>query len=270
MQLARKVLSTRQGTLVFAGISAVLALATLLIFVQGYKRNLDQGAQPVTVLVSAGPLPKGTSGDTIARRGLFHATGFKRDEVKDGAITDTGMLRGLVATHAIVPGQQLTLSDFAKPSDPVISRLAEDQRAVSVPLDSAHGLIGQVEAGDHVDVLAGFEVESDTAARPHPMLRVLLQDVEVLQAPAADAKSGGLASGGSNATQDVVLRVTDQQAAQLAFSSDNGKVWITLRPQTGARQGQLSLVTLERLLFGLKPIPLGRHSAIAKAAGESF
>jgi Flp pilus assembly protein CpaB len=270
MQLARKVLSTRQGTLVFAGISAVLAVVTLLVFVQGYKHNLDQGAQPVTVLVSVGPLPKGTSGDTIARRGLFHATGFKREEVKDGAITDTGMLRGLVATHAIVPGQQLTLNDFAKPSDPVVSRLAENQRAVSVPLDSAHGLIGQVEAGDHVDVLAGFEVESDTAARPHPMLRVLLQNIEVLQAPPANAKSGGLAGGGANATQDVVLRVTDEQAAQLAFSSDNGKVWIILRPETGAKQGRPSLVTLGRLLFGYDPIPLGKHSAAAKAAQGSF
>jgi Flp pilus assembly protein CpaB len=266
VKTARRMLSTRQGTLGLAVITGLLAVAALLAFMRGYKRNLDEGAQPVTVLVAKGTLPKGSSGDLIAKKGLFQATGFKREQVEDGAITDPASLRGVVAVKEIVPGQQLTTADFAKPSDPVLSKLGDNERAVSVPLDSAHGLIGNVHAGDRVDVYAGFEVQPDGAGRPHPVLRVLLQDVEVLKAPAADQKAGGL-GGSASQTQNVVLRVRDNDAPQLAFSADNGKVWIVLRPQAGATTTRPTLVNLERLLLGMPPLPL--DGSVSKKNGGS-
>jgi pilus assembly protein CpaB len=253
MQATRKLLSTRQGTLGLAVLAGLLAIGALLAFMSGYKRNLDKGAQPVTVLVAKGEMPKGSSGDLIAKKGLFQATGFKRDQVEDGAITDPASLRGLVAVREIVPGQQLTVADFAKPSDPVLSKLGDDQRAISVPLDSAHGMTGEIQAGDHVDVYAGFQVQPDGAGRPRPVLRVLLQDVEVLKAPAANQKSQGLAAA-TTQTQNIVLRVRDQDAAALAFASDNGKVWLVLRPPTGARPSPPSLITVETLLLGVPPV----------------
>lgn len=256
MQATRKILSTREGTLGFAAVAGLLAIAVLMVFMRGYKRSLDKGAEPVTVLVAKSEMPKGSSGDLIAAKGLFRATGLKREQVKAGAITDPASMRGQVAAHAIVPGQQLTTADFTRPTDPVLSKLGDDQRAVSVPLDPAHGMIGQIHAGDRVDVFAGFQVQPDGASRPRPVLRVLLQDVQVLEAPAEGEKKGGLSA--QNQIANVVLRVTDKQAAELAFSSDNGKVWIALRPQAGAKQAQLSLVNLDRLLLGMDPIPLDR------------
>ena len=253
MKAARKLLSTREGTLGFAVLTGLLAIGLLLTFMHGYKRSVADGAQPITVLVARSSLPKGTSGDVIAQKGMFQATGFKHDQVRDGAITDPSSLRGKVAAHALVRGQQLTTADFTTPTNPVLTSLGPNQRAISIPLDSAHGMIGQVATGDHVDVLAGFTVQPDGAAHPRPVLRVLLQDVEVLQAPTA-AKSGGL--GGGAQTQQVVLRVADKDAPQLAFSSDNGKVWIVQRAPAGATDPTPSLVTLERLLAGLPPIPL--------------
>jgi Flp pilus assembly protein CpaB len=264
MQAARKILSTRQGTLGFAAVAAALAITVLLVFMQSYKRSLDQRADPLTVLVAKGELPKGSSGDAIASEGLFQATGFKREQVKEGAITDPSSLRGLVTTHNIVPGQQLTTADFAKPTDPVLSKLSKDQRAVTVPLDSAHGMIGQISAGDHVDVFAGFQVQPDGASRPRPVLRVLFQDVEVLEAPAADPKAKGSLAQQSQ-PQNVVLRVTDSQAVELAFASDNGKVWVALRPQAGATEKGISLTNLDRLILGMDPIPIDRVRAQGKA-----
>ena len=78
MTKVRNVLSTRQGTLVFAALIAVLAAGTLLTALHGYKKSLDKSAEPVTVLVAKDPLPKGSSGDVIAKEGLFQATGIKR------------------------------------------------------------------------------------------------------------------------------------------------------------------------------------------------
>jgi Flp pilus assembly protein CpaB len=257
----RRSLSTREGTLAFAGLAGVLALAVLLVFMNGYKKSVDDGAQPVTVLVARDALPKGTPGDVLAQKGMFQATGLKREQVKEGAITDPASLRGLVAAHDLVRGQQLTTADFVQPGNGVLSRLDAGQRAVTVPFDSAHGALGNVRTGDHVDVYAGFEVEPGGSGRSHPVLRELLQDVVVLEAPGED-KQGGL---GGTPTKNLVLRVDAQRAPELAFASDNGKLWIALRPPAGARPNVPSLVTLDRLLLGMPPIPVDR--SLAKKRG---
>src|SRR3954454_8640721 len=127
MQYTRKLLSSRQGTLGLAVLAGLLALGALLAFMSGYKHNVNKDAQPVTVLVAKQELPKGSSGDLIAKKGLYQATAFKLDQVKDGAITDPASLSGLVAVRDIVPGQQLTTVDFAKPTDPVLSKLGDGQ-----------------------------------------------------------------------------------------------------------------------------------------------
>ena len=267
MTAVRRLLSTREGTLALAVVAALVAAATLMAFLHGYKRTLDESAQPVTVLVAKEPLPKGSSGDLIARKGLFQATGFKREQVKEGAITDPASLSGVVAVHNIVRGQQLTTGDFAKPTDPVISKLGADERAISIPLDSAHGMIGRVQAGDRVDVYAGFEVQPDGAAtRPRPVLRTLLQDVEVLQAPPpSDPTKAQTTATNATQTQNVVLKVPERESPEVAFSVDNGKVWIASRPQVGGTQRPMSLVTLDRLLLGMKPIPVNRFGGKRRA-----
>jgi pilus assembly protein CpaB len=260
MTAMRKILSTREGSLLVAVVAAVAAGITLLTFLHGYKRNLDANAQPVTVLVAKQALPRGTSGDLIARKGFYQATGFKREQVKDGAITDPASLSGVVAVHDIVRGQQLTTSDFAKPTDPILSKLGPDERAIAVPLDSAHGIIGRVQAGDRVDVYATFEVQPDGAARPRPMARTLLQNVEVLQAPAptTTTTTSALTQSATSAgqTQTVILKVPERAADEVAFSADNGKVWLALRAEAGAQQSRMSIVTLERMLIGKPPLPL--------------
>jgi Flp pilus assembly protein CpaB len=256
VKTTRKILSTREGTIALAGLAALLAAGVLMAFISGYKRSVDASAEPVTVLVAKGSLPKGSSGDLIAEKGLFQATGLKRDQVKEGAITDPASLRGQVAKHALVRGQQLTTADFSRPTDPVLAKLGASDRAIGVALDTAHGLVGQIHAGDHVDVYAGFLVQPDGATRPRPVMRLLMQNVEVLVAPAAEEKTG-LGAGGGQA-KNFVLKVADGDAGGLAFSSDNGKVWLTLRPQVGAESTPPSLVNLERMVTGLAPVPLDR------------
>jgi len=265
MRLSRKILSTRGGTMVFAAMVALLAAGALMVFVNGYKRSLDASAEPVTVLVAKEALPKGSSGDLIAQKSLFQATGLKREQVKEGAITDPASLRGMVAKHDIVPGQQLTTSDFARPTDPVLSKLGAEDRGVGVALDIAHGLVGQVGPGDHVDVYAGFLVKPDGAAQPRPITRVLLQNIEVLAAPTLDAKGGG-ATGAGAQSHNLVLRVPEKRAPELAFAQDNGKVWLTLRAQAGADQSPPSLTNLDRMVTGLAPIPLDSWRDRARAA----
>src|SRR4051794_14060207 len=219
-------LSTRRGSLMLAAGAALLAGILLFVFVNNQDDNGGSGGAQ-RVLVAKQLIPKGSSGDVVAAQQLATPVEFKGSQVKDGAVTDPQTLQGDVAKADIYPGQQITSSDFTSSDEGVVAKLAGRQRAVALPVDEAHGLIGDVKTGDHVDVLAGFTQSGSTGAN-RPVLRTLVQNVLVLNAPDS---GGGIGGSGSNIT----LRVSSQNAADLAFAADNGKIWILLRPPAGAR-----------------------------------
>jgi Flp pilus assembly protein CpaB len=255
----QKLLATRGGTAAVAGAAALLAFIVFLLFMNQYRSSVDDSSEPVGVLIAKSLIPKGMSGDLIGTQELFQPTTAPKSQVKDGALTDPATLHGRVAVDDIYPGQQLTTGDFSSTTtDALATKITGDQRAVSVPLDAAHGLIGHVRAGDRVDVLGGFNVvrvdrrgvpiQQGGAARP--VVKLLMENILVLEVP---ADTGGGLGGGSNSA-NVVLRLSAEQAAQLAFASDNGKIWFSLRPLSGASTPDTSFVTLETLLLGVKPV----------------
>jgi len=250
----RRALSTRRGTVAIAGVVAVLAGAMLTFFLSQYRASVNPSGKPVTVLVAESLIEKGSSGDVIAAKGLFDTNTIRESQRKDGAIQDASSLRGKVASADIYPGEQLTTSKFSGTANGVGSKIAGRERAITLPLDAAHGMIGDVKAGDHVDVLGGFNTQFSGDSRPRPVLKPVMQDALVLSAP-EKPKPGGL--NGPNNTQNIVLRAPDDKAWDFAFSSEYGKVWIVLRPKAGAEQSRPRVVTLERLLFGTKAIKVG-------------
>jgi Flp pilus assembly protein CpaB len=257
VELAQRLLSTRRGTIAVSAVAAVLSAAVLLAYLHRYRESVGASSEPASVLVAKDVIEKGTPGNVIGAEDLFQVTTTPRSELKEGAITDPGLLRGKVAADDIYPGEQLTIGDFTSAgADALGNRLGADQRAISVPIDQAHGMIGDLAAGDHVDVFAGFNVKRlradgtpDPDAEERPVLRLLVEDVVVLAAP---DEAGGV--GGGAQTSDVTLRVSAADAARIAFAADNGKVWIVLRPRTSAEATRPDLVTVETVLFGVKPI----------------
>lgn len=256
MQLAHKLLSTRGGTIALACIAAVLSAGALLAYLSNYRESVKAQMQPVRVLVAKSLIEKGTPGSVVGSQELFQVTDFTEDDVTPGAITDPKALDGLIAAQDIYPGQQLTGETFSATGARAIgTKLAEDQRAISVPVDSAHGVIGHIQAGDHVDVYAGFNViPIDRSGKPlesgtaRPILRLVMEDILVLSAPMAQDSAAG--SGAKNVT----LRMTDNEATKVAFAADNGKLWLVLRPRTGGAPSTSDVVTLETLLLGVKPV----------------
>src|SRR4051794_12311480 len=245
--------ATRRGALTIAAAAAALAGVVLLAFISQYKSHVDGGTVERSAVIANRLIPKGTSGSVVVSDGLSKVTTVQQDTLQAGALTSAAALAGKVATRDIYPGEQITAADFASDADPLRGKLTGDQRAIAVPLDSAHGLIGEVRAGDKVDVLAGFNSASSTTGRGRPQLRTLVENVLVLKAPDGSAKSAG-----ANATQDLTVRVTADQAAQLAFAADNGKIWFILRPPAGASNNRPSSVTLDSLLAGAPTIEVGR------------
>jgi len=259
VQFAQRLLATRGGTIAVSGLAAVLAAIVFVAYLQRYRTSLKSSSAPVTVLEAKNFIEKGTPGNIVGTQDLFQKTTTPKAEVAEGAITDPNSLRGLVATDDIYPGEQLTLSDFSTVSpDAVVNKITADQRAMSVPLDSAHGMVGNIHPGDHVDVYGAFNVRRlnhdgtvDPESAERPVLKLIVEDVPVLAAP-TEQKTGFGASAGDKS--NVTLRVSDQQAAEIAFSSENGKLWIVLRPKAGAEPSAPDVVTLETILFGVKPV----------------
>jgi Flp pilus assembly protein CpaB len=218
--------STRRGSITTAIVAAVLAGILLFLFVEHNKGGA--GAVVNTpVFVASGYIPKGTPAGVIASGSLISRSTVPSTKVVAGAIADPSVLKGEVAASAIYPGQQLTTSDFTAADVTVTSQLTGTQRAIAIPVDSAHGLIGFVQAGDHVDVMS----DNGSGQAGQGGVSTLAQNVVVLSAP--NGGGGGLAGGGGSGG-NIVLQVTPAQAAAFAYAADNGKVWITLRPPVGA------------------------------------
>src|SRR5262249_23097445 len=158
---------------------------------------------------------------------------------------------GKVAATNIYPGQQLTASDFTTAAG-IASTLGPTQRAVSVPIQAAPGLAGNLSAGDHVDVYVGFT--GTTSGRATALLRLLAPNILVWQAPAGSG--GGFASGGDQGG-NVTLAVSTALAPEVMFASDNGKLWLSLRPGNAANPNPQEVITLNSILLGSSPIGSG-------------
>lgn len=240
-----RLFATRGGTIAVGVFAALLALLVLLLYLSHYRNSIRSTSAPVPVLVAKHLIPQGTSGDVLGTGGGFEATEVAKSAVKQGAITDPALLKGKVAVTDVYPGQQLTLADFSVTAVATLgSRLKGKQRAITVPVDSTHGMLGSVVGGDRVDVIANLSgVE-----------KPILQNVYVL------GVSGGGASGGLNSSSgsasSITLRVSPSGAARLAFASDNGDIWIVLRPPTNGGSIGSDSTSLQKVLSGSR-VPEG-------------
>jgi Flp pilus assembly protein CpaB len=252
MQLATKLVSTRKGTLIAALLIALLAGASILLYLNSYRDSLKAQGALVTVLVAKQTIPKGTSGSVVASKDLYTVTTIRESQLLEGAMSDPATLRDKVATREVFEGAQLTSTDFGAAGDSLAAQLTDRERIVSVPLDSAHGLIDGIEPGNRVDVYAGFNViplgadgRPVNGGQARPMLRLILADVPVV---AIGEKGKG--------STNVSLAVDDVKAAKLAFASDNGKLWLALRPSAGAKASRPGIVTVETMLLGVPPVQI--------------
>ncbi len=249
-----KMLSTRQGTAIVAGVCTLVAAAILLVAAARYRHSVDASTQPETVYVASSVIQKGTPGSVISSEGLFRPQRIVAKQASSGAIADATAIQGKVAVRDIQPGQQLTHSDFAAASG-LIAQLAPTERAISIPLDTSHGLTGVVAAGERVDVYAGVDGSvnrSGAGVSAGAALRLLIPNVLVL---AVNQNSGsGIGGSGVNQQADVVLKVKAAMAGALAFASDNGKVWLVLRGPnaTNPTTREQATYTLNSLLLGAK------------------
>jgi pilus assembly protein CpaB len=209
-------------------VSVLVAAGIIALALNRYRHSVSTANSHTSVLVASKMIQQGTSAAALASQDMYSPTSIIEKHVSPGALTDAAALTGKVAVTNILPGQQLTEADFAYQAG-VVTELASNQRAVSIPLDSSHGLSGVLTSGDHVDVYSGFNAGAGA------QVRLLISNVLVL---AAEGGSSGVV--GSSNSGNVVLAVNANEAAKVAYASDNGKIWLVLRPGNARNATQTS------------------------------
>ena len=185
---------------------------------------------------------------------MYEVTSVEKADIDDGAVDDPASLKGKVTSATIYPGEQITsVATSATRPTAWATRSAARERAISLPFTPYGGLVGDLKEGDHVDVIGLFRLDPAEAGRDRPVSRILLQDALVLKAAGGGAEGGGA----TTTEQAVVLRGTDQEAAELAFAGEFGVLWLALRPKAGAKEiSRPSPTAVENIVFGLPPVPL--------------
>jgi Flp pilus assembly protein CpaB len=244
MAYAQRLIATRRGAVLLSALAALLAGILIIAYVARYRSSVNADGADVRALIAKKLIPKGTAGVAIATSGLYSATTVRQGQLINGAYSDASSLRDMVATHDIYPGAQLTTADFAAAATNIAATLTQHERLVTIPFDSTHGLTRDLQAGDRVDVYAIFNLISVNeqgaptgGGAAHTVLRMIMSNVYVA----------------SIAGSNIDFKVNDNQATKLTFAADNGKLWLALRPTTGAKTAPPSVVTAETLMLGVKP-----------------
>lgn len=234
----RSVLATRHGALAVTLACAVITATIVVIAIGQYKHSPAPATPQATVLEATGTIPKGTSAQVIAAEHLYKEVPVLATQVSPATVVNAASLIGTVAASDILPGQQLTTSDFTV-AHGVQLQLLPTQRAIAVTLDAAHGLSGSLQSGDHVDVYGSFTDKGT------PVVGLLVPDATVLATTSGTAASGG---GGGGTT---LLAVGENVAPELAYASDNGRLWFVLRP-TSTSDPSAAMTTLNSIV-GTRP-----------------
>jgi Flp pilus assembly protein CpaB len=155
---------------------------------------------------------------------MYAPTTLPAKEVEVGAIADPQYLSGRAAAVDIFPGQQFTAVDFAaSDTASVDSQITGTQRAISISIDSVHGSLSQLQAGDSIDLYIGLGGGQGGQA----LFKLFRPNVKVLAVPVTPGPSGG---------GNLILRIDTKEAADFAYMADNTQMYFVIRPVVGAKQ----------------------------------
>ena len=226
-------------TLIAAAAIVLAAAAGLGVYFyvsQADTRAQDQVAM-VQAFVASQDIPKGMTGDAALADGLIQPARVLRGSVPPSAVTDSSLLSGKVAAATIQAKQFITDSTFVSPAQGGGGSLAsaigsKDLVAVTISVDAARGVAGQIAPGDRVDVL----VVTDAGAN------LLLANVRVLavgQETAASAAGGnGQPSATASSSGLITFELSPDDARAVVGANKAGTLYLTLRPLASSGSGK--------------------------------
>src|SRR5919201_4354056 len=178
-------MQSRATAILVAIVLAVLATVALVVYARSADQRAIAGEKPVKVLVAAKVIPANTTGEQAFNRGLVTTAELPRKAVARGALSGVAAISGRVAAVDIQPGEQLLASRWVEADSAQGSHLLPiptGKQAIAIAVDLTRQVSGFVTPGDHVSVVASFEVhptdaKGDSSGPDIKLSRFLLQDV---------------------------------------------------------------------------------------------
>src|SRR4051794_35540368 len=194
---------------------AIAAAAVVLVYTTSYRQSVTRGQKRVDVMVASRDIVAGTPAEEAS--GAMVLTSVLADDKAPGALSTTAGLEGKVTGQAIYAGQQVVAATFGTSTTQAAQlQITKAERAIRVNVDGPSGMLGQVHAGDYVDVFATITTAAEgkngeIVTPPDPLgshvetgstrifTRRLLTKVRVLEVPDEDKKApGGLQKSGKD------------------------------------------------------------------------
>jgi len=207
-------------TRVIAAAVCLAAVAALLMYVYLAKQAREAHA-PVRVVVARHDIATGT----IMNAGMVETRSLPRDILPPDPAINAEAVEGQVALTPLPAGRAISMRQIAAKSR--LSHIIPPfMRAVTVALDPIIGVGGFLKPGDHVDVIATFQVNDGT------LTKTVLQDVELLATGAevvAEPSTGGGTPEKAKTQPNATLAVNPMDAEKLILSEAKGKLRLALR-----------------------------------------
>jgi pilus assembly protein CpaB len=225
-------MKSRLSMVIVAVALALMATLGVMIYIQGVRAQIKEESTPVEVVVSRQAIAKGTPVETMKLQNMLEVKKIPKRYTTENTYSSLPQLDDQVAIVDISQGEQLTNSMLKKTSQAGLAhQIPEGLVAVSVPVDEVIGVSGQVEQGDHLNVIATFSPGPGGADAS----RTLLQNIEVLYISSdttgtrSSARIGKTSAQGSQ-KKTMVLAISPNDAEKLVFAEEKGTVWFTLVP----------------------------------------
>lgn len=231
-------MSRRLLVLAAALVFAVAGTAAVLAYVSRADARALAGQQPVSVIVTTGAIPRGTTLGTARSAGLLERQALASRAVPPSAVRELAAdMDDLVAASDLAAGEVLLQGRFVEQGELVEAGsvpVPDGKLAVTVELTDPARVAEFLEPGDEVAVLHFREGEPSTT-------RMLLPRVEVLGVGATTgaptptqqaAAEGQAAPAKAVSTALITFAVDERQAERLVHGANTGILHLGLLDET--------------------------------------
>jgi Flp pilus assembly protein CpaB len=228
---------------VLAFLLAIGATAAVFLYVNGVKHDATSGGTTTQVIVSKQIIPSGTNLDGLVSNGAFVTKSVPTTDVVPGAVTSIQQLQGKTTSQTIVEGEQIPIARVNGSVAGGPLAIPKGMQAETFQLSASQGVSGHIFQSNHIAIYATFDNAtpqggSTIGGSAGATVTVdLIPDVQVLDVIRPEAKS-------STSSQFLVtMALTPQDAQRLAYTIDQGRVWVALLPpgEQGKNQKPIEL-----------------------------
>jgi len=237
-----------------AAAAIVLALVAgigVFMYASGADKRAQENASFVNAYVANADIAKGTTGPELVQAGLISQEKVAKASVPPGIITDLNSLVDLKTAGPISTKQFITTGSFVSAKDGgggVFSNsiAAQDLVAVTVTVDTDHGVANQIAPGDHVNMATTTTGEDGQAETSY-----MLENVKVLAVGSNTAQQAAAAPAADGSTTDAAAAPAPTLSGVLTFEVSQADALRIIAANSGGSR-------LYMVLLPPAPTPAGK------------